>query len=91
MLVRPQNQQLIDDDGNVAIDCVGRYETLQQSYDEICDRIGVSTTSLGRKNPSNHDSYEAYYDDELRERVAEYYKDDLRLFSYDFDSSVPMN
>lgn len=91
ILVKPQNQQLIGDDGNVALDSVGRYESLQQSYDEICARIGIPTIELGRKNPSDHDAYGKYYDDELRIRVADFYKDDLSMFSYDFESSVPTN
>lgn len=91
MLVKPQNQQLIDDNGNVALDSVGRYESLQQSYDEICARIGIQTTELGRKNPSRHKPYAEYYNDELRDRVAEYYEDDLKIFSYDFESESPTN
>lgn len=86
MLAKPQNEQLIDGNGNIALDVVGRYESLQDSYDEICSRIGIPTTELSRKNPSRHDAYTAYYDDELRDRVADYYKDDLRIFSYDFES-----
>ena len=91
MLVLPQNLLLIDYDGNVVLESVGRYESLQRSYDEICIRIGIPTTELGRKNPSSHDAYGEYYDDELRERVAALYEDDLRIFSYDFDSCAPMN
>ena len=91
MLVKPQNLLLTHNNGTVAVDSVGRYENLQQSYDEICDRIGISTTELGRKNPSSHDAYGKYYDDELRDRVTDFYRDDLRLFSYDFDSCAPMN
>lgn len=86
ILARPQNEQLIDDDGNVALDMVGRYENLQESYDEICNRIGIPTTELGRKNPSSHNAYTEYYDDALKERVASFYEDDLRIFFYEFDS-----
>ena len=91
ILVRPQIQLLSDDNSNVVLDFVGRYESLQQSYDEICSRIGVPITALSRKNPSSHDAYAGYYDDELRDRVSEFYKDDLRIFSYDFDPCAPMN
>ena len=91
VLVMPQNLLLTDDDGIIVIDSVGRYENLQQSYDEICARIGIPTAELAKKNPSKHDSFSEYYDDELKELVAEFYKDDLRLFSYDFDSSTPIN
>ena len=91
VLVMPQNLLLTDNDGKVVVDSVGRYESLQQSYDEICARIGIPTAELSRKNPSVHDAYADYYDEELREQVAEFYKDDLRLFSYDFDSCAPIN
>lgn len=91
ILVQPQNLQLIDDNGNLALDTVGRYETLQQSYDEICKRIGIPAKSLERKNPSTHAAFTEYYDAELRDIVAVYYRDDLRLFGYDFVPSEPTN
>jgi len=84
ILVRPQYRQLCTADSQVALDFVGRYESLQQSYDTICDRIGIPRTALARKNSSNHSTYSSYYDDDLQQLVGEYYKDDLRIFSYDF-------
>lgn len=86
VLVVPQSRLLTDDDGSIAVDYVGRYEKLQQSYVEICDRIGIPTSRLGRKNPSKHASYLEYYDAELKERVADFYRDDLSLFGYEFES-----
>lgn len=91
VLVRQQILQLSDESGEVALDFVGRYETLQQSYDEICERIGIPTTDLARKNPSKHAAYTEYYDDELRGIVGEFYKDDLRVFDYGFPPSDPTN
>lgn len=91
VLVRPQIQQLSNASGEVALDFVGRYETLQQSYDEICERIGIPTTALARKNPSEHADYTEYYDDELRGIVGEFYEDDLRVFDYGFPPSAPTN
>ena len=91
VLVKPQNLQLIDQDGAIALDVVGRYETLQQSYDEICERIGIPSTALERKNPSQHAAFTDYYDDEMRRIVADFYEEDLRLFGYDFPGSEPTN
>ena len=84
VLVRPQYQQICTSDSQVALDFVGRYENLQQSYDTICERVGIPTTELARKNSSNHSNYNSYYDDDLQQLVGEYYKDDLRIFSYNF-------
>lgn len=80
VLVRPQADLLTDSLGGIAMDFVGRYESLQASFDEICDRIGVPSSSLPRKNVSRHRSYDEYYDETLKQQVADFYRDDLRLF-----------
>ncbi|MGI9220500.1 MAG: sulfotransferase family 2 domain-containing protein, partial [Woeseiaceae bacterium] len=87
ILVKPQYQQLCWSNGDIALDYVGRYETLQNSYDEICDRIGVPSRELGQKNASDHKTFDTYYDDELKVKVAEFYAEDLRTFDYAFPSS----
>ncbi len=87
ILVQPQVMQLRDTDDEIALDYVGRYETVQQSYDEICERIGIPATDLARKNPSRHAAYADYYDDELRGIVGEFYKDDLASLGYGFAPS----
>ena len=91
VLVRPQHLQLTGESGEISLDVVGRYETLQQSYDEICARIGIPSTDLERKNPSQHAAFTDYYDDELRDIVKDFYSDDLRIFGYDFPGSEPTN
>ena len=89
ILVRPQSELLTDKSGEIVVDYVGRYEDLQQSYDEICERIGIPPTDLTRKNPSDHAAFTKYYDDELRDIVAAFYADDFRNFTYDPDSVQP--
>ena len=90
-LVRPQYLQLSGSGGEIALDFVGRFEQLQESYDRICERVGVPTTDLSRRNPSEHAAYTDYYDDELKEIVADFYAEDLRRFDYDFVPSEPTN
>ena len=87
ILVKPQNLQLADAGGRIALDFVGHYERLQASYDEICKRIGIPSAELPTRNASEHAAFTDYYDDELRTIVAEYYEADLRFFDYDFPSS----
>lgn len=83
-LGRPQADFLTDSSGKLALDHVGRYETLQESFDEICHRIGIASSDLSRKNASQHSSHTEYYDQELKDQVTDFYADDLRLFSYEF-------
>jgi hypothetical protein len=82
VLVKPQYQQLIDAQGNIAMDYVGRYEVLQDSIDEICQRLQVETTQLQKRNTSEHKQYREYYDEELKSAVEIFYQEDLTRFNY---------
>jgi hypothetical protein len=91
ILVRPYSELLTDDKEEIAVDFVGRFEDLQKSFDDVSERLHLPSTDLTKKNKSEHDAYTEYYDDELRENVAEFYARDLRVFGYDFESSPPIN
>lgn len=81
---QPQHTLLTDDAGALEMDAIGRVETMQQSYDAICARIGIPSAPLGRVNASRRGDYRQYYDDALIEGVAALYRRDLDLFGYEF-------
>ena len=87
ILVRPQSSFLLDKMARIGIDYVGRYETLQQSFDHICEQIGLPKTDLGKKNTSKHKAFTEYYDEQLGRRVAEFYQSDFDNFGYSPDLS----
>lgn len=87
ILVSPQSNLLMGVDGKLAMDYVGRYETLQESFDEICQRIGIPGTDLGRKNASKHSRFTEYYDDDLTRIVSDFYSDDFENFDYPKNAS----
>ncbi|MDG1655119.1 MAG: sulfotransferase family 2 domain-containing protein, partial [Luminiphilus sp.] len=39
--ITPQTDYLVDLNGNLIVDFIGHYETLQQDFDHCCQRIGV--------------------------------------------------
>ena len=84
VLVAPQHLQLTDAQGTLAMDYVGRYETLQDSVDEICGKLQIESTPLIKKNSSDHQQYREYYDDELKSMVGKFYREDLKQFGYSF-------
>ena len=91
ILVQPQASLLTGDDGEIALDYVGRYEDLQKSFDAVTERLDLPPKDLDKINTSEHASYTKYYDDELKEEVGKFYASDLRVFDYDFESSPPTN
>ena len=82
VLVKPQYLQLMDAQGDIIMDYVGRYEHLQSSVDEICNRLRVKAVPLEIRNASEHKQYREYYDDELKSSVEMVYQEDLKRFNY---------
>ena len=83
-LVQPQVVQLQDRYGNLAMDHIGRYESLQLSMDYISAKLGKPSIGLKRINRSKHDSYREYYDAELKGLVADFYQRDIGAFGYEY-------
>ena len=82
VMVRPQVALLANGDGTVGMDFVGRYERLQQSFDRVCERIGIPPSRLPHLNASRHADYGSYYDKALLNRVNDFYRADFEQFGY---------
>jgi hypothetical protein len=85
LLFKPQSEMVTGADGRLELDFVGRNETMQDSYDALCDRLGLERAELGRVNASKHGAYRDYYDRELIGLVSAHYARDLELFGYQFE------
>jgi hypothetical protein len=84
ILFQPQHTLLVDDNGALLADQIGRVEEMQSSYDAICARIGIPASTLGQVNGSRRGDYRAYYDQPLIDGVIDLYRRDLELFGYRF-------
>jgi hypothetical protein len=88
LFYRPQLAFLTDAENRLAVDQVGRFESLQDDFDSVCRRIGLPPTPLPHLNRSRHELPGRYYDDELRRKVEQFYEPDVRAFDYRFEGAV---
>lgn len=82
VLVRPQACMLVDSAHRLGMDYVGRYETLQRDFDEVCKQLGLAPRPLALANVAEHADYRTVYDAELERLVADFYRVDFDLFGY---------
>ncbi len=92
----PQYDFLHDSKGRLLVDFVGRFENLQDDFDIVCSRLGITESTLphvnqskpghgslaGQSGPASH--YSDYYDEETRGLVATMYSKDIDAFGYEF-------
>lgn len=72
----------------IAVDHIGRYESLNEEYEFLAKRLGRSAElpSIGRRKAAISNRHEAY-DLRAAEIVAAIYAEDIRLFGYSFEES----
>jgi len=51
--IGPQSEFIINKSGNIMIDFIGRFETMQSDFNEVCKRLGLPETPLPHVNKSS--------------------------------------
>jgi hypothetical protein len=82
-----QLSNLVDADGNLLVDYIGRLETIQQSLNDICDGMGVDQRKMPHVNTSGkRPHYSSYYNQRTMEMVREICHQDIQYFGFDFET-----
>lgn len=86
--IERQSDYVIDLHGNLIVDFVGRYESLQADFAEACRRIGIRCPELPhRRQATDRDKdYRSYYTDDTADLVAAHFAADIERFGYRFDA-----
>lgn len=83
---KPQHYFICDANLKLRMDFVGRMERINTDFRYVCERLNIAT-GLQRIKSSDHHHYSEYYTDDLRERVASVYAEDIAIFGYRFEQS----
>lgn len=83
-LFQPQSFYLLDYKNEIAVDFVGRVESIDADFSYIKRQLSLNA-NLEQKNKSMRNNYTEYYTPELINRLADLYWKDIKYFNYDFD------
>ena len=83
-----QKDFVVDSNGKLLVDFVGKYSSLSQDLRYVCRRIGCRNLALSHLNRSLHRDYRRYYTGRTIELVAEAFKKDIEYFGYTFDKPL---
>ncbi len=80
---------LVDFNGRLIVDFIGRFEDIRNDFQEITRELGVEV-ELPHKNKSIGDSYQSCYTEELRKIAYRHYKADFDLLDYEPEIPDPV-
>lgn len=82
---RNQLDKLIDQNGDLLVNFIGKLERVQDDFAAVCKTIGVEPIPVPHVNATARNKpYTEYYDDACRDMVAELYRRDIEAFGYEF-------
>jgi hypothetical protein len=82
--LRPQTFWITDIDNQIALDFVGRYETLASDFAQVAIRLGVSA-DLTHELPGDGTDYRLSYDAQSKDLIWSCYREEIELLDYSFD------
>jgi len=83
--IQPCMDWITDNNGDILVDYIGRFENLQEEFNIICKMLKIPPSSLPHTNHSpTTESYQNHYTPYLRELVAKTFKTDIKQFGYKF-------
>lgn len=83
--IQPCMDWITDDEGNLLVKHIGKFENLQEDFNTICEILKIPKSILPHINKDpNKEPYEKYYTPELAELVAKAFEKDIKQFNYEF-------
>jgi chondroitin 4-sulfotransferase 11 len=79
-----QADYVTDRKGKLSVDFVGRFETIERDFQQVCANLGINV-KLPRENQGLGADYRAYYNDRTRRVVSERFARDIETFGYQFE------
>jgi hypothetical protein len=85
-MLQTQLYWIIDFNGSIPLDYIGRFENLTEDFQKICEQMGLDNMTLPHKIKGSSEDYREYYDETSKNIIMDVYKDEIKMFGYSFES-----
>jgi hypothetical protein len=85
--ISPCLDWIMDEDNNIAVDFIGRFENLQEDWDKVVNQLphGKDIPALlHRKDSHRKLHYREIYNDESKRIVEQHFQKDIEYFGYEY-------
>ena len=88
--MNPQASSLVDQEGELLVDYVGKVENVDSDWQAICKRLGMEAPVLNIDNKSrrNFDSLKEYWTPDDIQYIMQKHRIDFELFGYQIPESI---
>ena len=84
-----QVDYLSNEEGDLVVDFIGRFENLTCDVSTLFTRLGLEGVCLPKLNKSAHSHYSEWYTPITRDLVGERFSRDIATFGYEFEEAAP--
>jgi hypothetical protein len=79
-----QKDFITDDNGEIIVDFIGKFENLNSDFQKIGKHIDLSLELPHLNQSKRKKDYRSYYNKRNKELIAKYFEEDIDLFEYSF-------
>lgn len=84
---RSQWSMLVDRDGGLGVDFVGRLETLDADVARLCQQLGLEAGILPHRNKADSRRWQDYYSPRSVDLVQQRWRKEIEAFGYSFEQA----
>ena len=84
MRMSNQLDWITDEDGNILVDYIGRFENYGKEFNFISNKVGLKLKDYPHYNKTEHKHYTHYYNDLSVDIISERFSKDIEYFGYQF-------
>jgi hypothetical protein len=79
-----QKDYICNENGDLMVDFVGKFENLKRDFFRVCDRLGVECRLGGKYDATGSRNYREWYTNKSKVIIDRVKSDDIEMFDYNF-------